>query len=458
MIFYFWETFILNCILAIPATLISVFFFSSVWGTKFSLLKFIPYVLLSILANASFGALLLNNKSVLSLSDVLILTFISIILELFLLKMLFHSTWAFTIGVSSLSTIIASASLSIGIFISDYLEYLFHFNRFLNKSNMLISHLVSYMAIVPLCFLAVIYLLKKIHLKKIIHTVFHSKKNGIYLAIFMLLFSISIQMTTEILEILGIERSNTNLINLLFLFISISFITLSGLYQTSKEQNNMQKTFIQQQQSYLDSLEEIQQDIRSLHHDYKNILSGLYIHADEGNTEAITKYMQETMQLFDGNLNEKIKHASQLSNIHILEMKGLILSKTAEMAQKNIVFTLEVTQPIDQIEMDIHDVIRCLGILLDNAIEAIQHYEDDKKTITLALNQEADSLLLLVKNPLEEKIDIHNIWHAGFSTKGKNRGLGLHNYKAITDSYSNIIRHTVCDKNEFLQILEIANG
>ncbi|MGY3777234.1 sensor histidine kinase [Isobaculum melis] len=457
MIFYFWETFILNCVIAIPVTLISFFFFSWIYGAKPHLLQYISYVVLSILANAILGALLLNNKSGLSLIDILILTSISILLELFLLRIMFHSTWTFTIGVSSLSTIISTTATSLGVLISDFLEYLLHLDRFLNKSNMIISHLFAYLLVIPLAFLLTIYLLKKIHLKQIIHTILHSKKNAVYLAIFLLLFSIVIQVSGELLESFGIQRNNTNLLNLLFLFISLSFITLSGLYQTSKEQNNIQKTFILQQQSYLDSLEEIQQDIRSLHHDYKNILSGLYIHADEGNTEAITKYMQETMQLFDGNLNEKIKHTSQLSNIHILEMKGLILSKTAEMEQKNITFNLEVTQPIDKIEMSIHDVIRCLGILLDNAIEAIQHYECDKRKITLALNQEADSLLLLVKNPLEEKIDMQHIWQAGFSTKGKNRGLGLHNYKNITDSYANIMRHTICNKDEFLQILEIAN-
>ena len=49
------------------------------------------------------------------------------------------------------------------------------------------------------------------------------------------------------------------------------------------------------------------------------------------------------------------------------------------------------------------------------------------------------------------------IFKAGFSTKGKNRGLGLSNLKDIMNNYSNATLDTSIENNRFIQNITISN-
>ena len=84
---------------------------------------------------------------------------------------------------------------------------------------------------------------------------------------------------------------------------------------------------------------------------------------------------------------------------------------------------LEAFYPIVEIGMDIWDFNRCLGILLDNAIEAAQ--ESGQPGVELLLMSQGGFLTVRVANPWEGEIDITRIWEEGYSTKGGERGLGF---------------------------------
>ena len=50
-------------------------------------------------------------------------------------------------------------------------------------------------------------------------------------------------------------------------------------------------------------------------------------------------------------------------------------------------------------------------------------------------------------------MNIEEIYEMGFSTKGKNRGLGLSNVKEIISKYEDIILETDIETNNFIQIV-----
>ena len=50
-------------------------------------------------------------------------------------------------------------------------------------------------------------------------------------------------------------------------------------------------------------------------------------------------------------------------------------------------------------------------------------------------------------------MNIEEIYEMGFSTKGKNRGLGLSNVKEIISKYEDIILETDITSNSFTQVL-----
>ena len=50
---------------------------------------------------------------------------------------------------------------------------------------------------------------------------------------------------------------------------------------------------MQQQNAYIESLEKLQSEMRRFRHDYKNMMSGMYLQAKEGNMEAVQNFIQD---------------------------------------------------------------------------------------------------------------------------------------------------------------------
>ena len=71
-------------------------------------------------------------------------------------------------------------------------------------------------------------------------------------------------------------------------------------------------------------------------------------------------------------------------------------------------------------------LVRIIGILLDNAIEALSNQEGGK--LTLAVFEDLGDVHLIIENECQEDPgDLNKLLEAGYSTKGSGRGLGLSN-------------------------------
>lgn len=77
-----------------------------------------------------------------------------------------------------------------------------------------------------------------------------------------------------------------------------------------------------------------------------------------------------------------------------------------------------------------------IGILLDNAVEAVQ--EKEEKDIKFTLVEDEGQIHLSVSNASEyiSQEKIHEWLLEGNSTKGEQRGIGLANVVSITEKYS----------------------
>ena len=71
-------------------------------------------------------------------------------------------------------------------------------------------------------------------------------------------------------------------------------------------------------------------------------------------------------------------------------------------------------------------LVRIIGILLDNAIEALSNQEGGK--LALAVFEDQGQVHLIIENDCQEDPgDLNKLLEAGYSTKGSGRGLGLSN-------------------------------
>lgn len=214
-----------------------------------------------------------------------------------------------------------------------------------------------------------------------------------------------------------------------------------------------QRDVIAQQQIYEQDLESVRLEVRSFRHDYKNLLAGLAAQAGAGDQESLRTAVSELDAGFERRIGEKLLTSVQLGNLRVPQVRSLLLSKLADMRKKGVVCRLEVLYPVESLGMDVWDFVRCLGVLLDNAVEAA--VETACPQVEIVLLNDGQNLSLWVSNPYIGIIEPDKIWINGFSTKGADRGLGLFGYQRILADYPNTSCSTRWAGGTFVQELII---
>lgn len=300
--------------------------------------------------------------------------------------------------------------------------------------------------------LIILIILRKVEFRKHFASLFDTRKKGIitYILCFLLMCS------DPVISFFYADWTNSNLYMIYAVsigFVIILLMLFIATFETNRIKLNSQETLILQQEAYLQSLEGLQREMQAFRHDYKNMMSGLYLQANEGDIIGVQNFVKDSLQYFERNLGTEIKQVTQLNNIHNMQVKSLLMVKQIEIQEKNIDFKLEVLKQIETIGMDVEDFLRCLGILLDNAIEAACESRD--KRVSLMLLNEDKEMTVVVENTFGKKPELHKIWEKGHSSKGENRGIGLSSYRQIVEQYSNTMASTSCNDSTFIQELRI---
>lgn len=250
-------------------------------------------------------------------------------------------------------------------------------------------------------------------------------------------------------------RKNFVLFTMCFVFLMIIlFVLISNIRKEIRFESAKQE--IKNLQEYTSNLETLYNDMRVFRHDYINILSSMVGYIENKDMEGLEKHFNKNIiPLSEGMKSNNFK-IGLLQNIKIPEIKGIISSKVIRAQEVGIDVSIEVMEPIEKISMDIIDLSRAVGILLDNAVEAAQ--KCDKPYIKLGIICKEKSVIIVILNSIpEDTPPIYKIYKKGFSTKGENRGLGLNNLKEIIRKYNYITLDTVIKNCEFVQSVEISN-
>lgn len=247
-----------------------------------------------------------------------------------------------------------------------------------------------------------------------------------------------------------------NLIVQLSYLLIISLLSLF-LIKNIKKENELRYQKMKQSQftNYMVSLEEVNKDMQNFRHDYLNILTTISGYIMLEDMEKLKAYFNNKIVKVENDTLRKNLILKDLSNLEIIELKGILTTKLLISTEKNIDLHIEIPEKIKSIDMDIIDFSRILGILIDNAIEASEKSQNPQ--INIAFLQTSSSCLFVIENTFEGQIDIGKIYRGGFSTKSKDRGYGLKNVLEIKDHYPNLFLNTRLENNFFIQELELTN-
>lgn len=191
---------------------------------------------------------------------------------------------------------------------------------------------------------------------------------------------------------------------------------------------------------YLKNIQEQYDDLRRFKHDFKNIILSMSVDSSENASKDYEELYRELTQQreFTNDLDGRI--VSEYKKITNDPLRGLVIQKFFKAKSNSIKLNVEITDNYIQIDDEVLNVVRIVGILLDNAIEETSNGLN--KNVDLAFVKNDDVLEISVENPLNHSINIKNIFKKGYSTKGENHGIGLANVSELIDKDNNLYLDT----------------
>jgi predicted RecB family endonuclease len=205
------------------------------------------------------------------------------------------------------------------------------------------------------------------------------------------------------------------------------------LFQKEKRIIEYKKKKIVMEKMCSDAYEELISDIRVRQHSFDNhinALTGITMISDSIE-EARERQAEYTKMLtLENRFNKLLKTKSSPV------MVGFLYNKFMRAYEKGIIATPEVSVLNLECRLEIFELVDVIGVLIDNAIEAVEILEDVEKKIEFVMRETESKVSIKVKNPCAyfERSKIKDFFAEGYSTKGENRGLGLYDVKKKIES------------------------
>jgi two-component system sensor histidine kinase AgrC len=222
-------------------------------------------------------------------------------------------------------------------------------------------------------------------------------------------------------------------------FATYQMLNMINVYSAhQKLANELEQN--RQLNEYLKNIQEQYDDLRRFKHDFKNIILSMSVDSSENASKDYEELYRELTQQreFTNDLDGKI--ISEYKKITNDPLRGLVIQKFFKAKSNGIKLNVEITDNYIQIDDGVLNVVRIVGILLDNAIEETSNGLN--KNIDLAFVKNDDVLEISVENPLNHGINIKTIFKKGYSTKGENHGIGLANVSELVDKDNNLYLDT----------------
>lgn len=242
--------------------------------------------------------------------------------------------------------------------------------------------------------------------------------------------------------------------SIVFISLLLTFFAMnSHKVQMEKEIALKQKKFEQKHlQNYTDEIVGLYNEIRGFRHDYAGMLVSMQMAIDSGDLQEIDRVYNEVLVKANHKLRSDKYTYFDLNNIEDSALRSLVAQSIVYARNNGVEFTLEVKDIITRLPIDLLDLVRIMSVLLNNAVEGSA--DSYKKQMEVAVIKMDVETVIVIQNSCKITMTpSEDLFTLGFSTKGRNRGLGLNNVKEILDKYDNIILETEMEDSTFRQII-----
>ncbi|WAG63343.1 GHKL domain-containing protein (plasmid) [Clostridium estertheticum] len=251
-------------------------------------------------------------------------------------------------------------------------------------------------------------------------------------------------------------------LNLFFVLFFLAIIIIFTKLNNENTKKTLEVKFRDEELSklkeYTNMLEYSSNGLRNFKHDYINILQIMDEYIKSDNINGLKIFFKHDLLPESKKILERDTCLMLLQHIKIDPLKAIISSKIINAQSKNIKVKIEIVDDINELSINLIDICRIAGILLDNAIEATELC--DNKFIDFLIFKDEKNTTLIINNSCNKWTPpIHKIYEKNFSTKGLNRGIGLKFVKnIIEEKYTNVLLNTKMENSIFCQEIIIINN
>ncbi|NLC87920.1 MAG: GHKL domain-containing protein [Clostridiaceae bacterium] len=237
----------------------------------------------------------------------------------------------------------------------------------------------------------------------------------------------------------------------IFSLVAYFFISMYTIFTVAKLQST--SINLEEAKLYNKTLQILHDNIRAFKHDFWNIVQGIGGYIGKGDIEGLKKYYEKL-----------VEDCQQVNNLTALSPEvvnnpaiyNILADKYHNADELGIKINLEVFTDLNDFNINYYQLIRILGILMNNAVEAAK--ECDEKIINVCFRKDKNRHMhiIYIENTYKDKnINTETIFEKGFSTKEGNTGIGLWEVRQILKKNNNLNLYTTKNNQYFCQQFEI---
>lgn len=239
-------------------------------------------------------------------------------------------------------------------------------------------------------------------------------------------------------QIIAIKKNGVLDAKITISIIYFVLLLLLLIYEWEKARKDIErkKTQLELNKLYYDAYENLIISMRERQHDFKNHLNaieGMLYSID--NYEELVEQQSKYLKEITGNVDNK----RLLTMIENPLIAGFLNYKISKALGMGINVEYNCTLKKGKIKIPEFEVVEMMGILLDNAFEAVEQ-EGIEHFVKIELYTVDDRMIFSVINPFNKKENIAHFFDLGYSSKGDNRGIGLSKLKRIVSQNDGEIR------------------
>ena len=235
-----------------------------------------------------------------------------------------------------------------------------------------------------------------------------------------------------------------------FLFETVGVSIACILWMGAENEKNHKEREVQMYETYNHAFEETIMTIRARQHEFEN-----HINAINCMRYTVTDY--EKLLIAQEQYCEKVLRENKLNALLKLDIEpvviGFLYSKITLAEEKGITVNYEIQSVNIGEKIAIYEFVELIGILFDNAVDALEEKEC-KKIIIKLQSEDNNSISLEIANTSRRYLnsEIEKFCSYGYSTKGEKRGVGLSRVTEIAQKNNTMcqIENCIYDEENYL--------